>query len=112
MCTGKGELFTYWLSGKDDYDRPLPEWDPEDGPSHGLKIDDYLNVSRKVFNFCKRTLKHRIGRATTSTGSANQTEAIYSIKEKIQTTGTVIDLRCFWLKTCRNTTSIVNRERK
>ena len=42
--TGKGELTTYWLCGKDDYDRPLPEWDAEDGPSHGLKIDDYLNV--------------------------------------------------------------------
>ena len=41
---GKGELFTYWLCGKDDYDRPLPDWDAEDGPSHGLKIDDYLNV--------------------------------------------------------------------
>ena len=55
--TGKGELTTYWLCGKDDYDRPLPEWDAEDGPSHGLKIDDYLNVSHKVFNFCIRTLK-------------------------------------------------------
>ena len=42
---GKGELTTYWLCGKDDYDRPLPNWEAEDGPSHGLKIDDYLNVS-------------------------------------------------------------------
>jgi len=43
---GKGELTTYWLCGKDDYDRPLPNWEAEDGPSHGLKIDDYLNGER------------------------------------------------------------------
>ena len=46
---GKGELFTYWLCGKDDYDRPLPDWDAEDGPSHGLKIDDYLKVELITF---------------------------------------------------------------
>jgi len=48
---GKGELFTYWLCGKDDYDRPLPDWDAEDGPSHGLKIDDYLNVRNPFVYF-------------------------------------------------------------
>ena len=47
--SGKGELFTYWLCGKDDYDRPLPDWDAEDGPSHGLKIDDYLKVKSITF---------------------------------------------------------------
>ena len=45
---GKGELFTYWLAGKAGYDRPLPDWDAEDAPSHGLKIDDYVNVSLNI----------------------------------------------------------------
>lgn len=55
---GKGTLFTYWLVGKDDYDRPLPDWDAEDGPSHGLKIDDYINVS-KVERYHYLTLSFR-----------------------------------------------------
>ena len=33
---------TYWLEGCDGYNKPLPVGAPDNGKSHGLKLEDYM----------------------------------------------------------------------
>lgn len=35
---------TYWLDGCDGYDKVLPKGAPDNGKSHGLHLEDYMDT--------------------------------------------------------------------
>ena len=41
---GKGMVKTYWLDGCDGYNKILPKGAPDNGKSHGLHLEDYMDT--------------------------------------------------------------------